>query len=196
MRTEPPPSLAVASGIIDPAIAAEEPPLDPPGVRSRFHGLRASSKSRFLVIAVAPNSGALVLPTTIAPAARSRSTWSESRATRLSLKTRQPWVVTRPAASSRSFTPSGHAFERPRFAALDARFGAARVGEQRIAVAHRDEGVELAVHRVDAVERRLHQLDGGELAAREQRGDLGERTAQQITHVGSPEAGRVYHRRP
>jgi hypothetical protein len=47
-----------------------------------------------------------------------------------------------------------------------------------IAVAHRDEGVELAVHRVDAVERGLHQLDGGEFAAREQRGDFGERKTQ------------------
>jgi hypothetical protein len=51
-RTEPPPSLAVASGSMPPAIAADEPPLEPPGVRSRFHGLRVTPKSRFFVIAV------------------------------------------------------------------------------------------------------------------------------------------------
>ncbi|MCZ7616976.1 MAG: hypothetical protein M5U32_01230 [Myxococcota bacterium] len=78
IRIEPPPSLAVTSGIIAPAIAAEDPPLEPPGVRSRFHGLRETPNSRFFVSAVCPNSGALVLPTTIAPAARSRATCTES----------------------------------------------------------------------------------------------------------------------
>jgi hypothetical protein len=51
-RTDPPPSLAVTSGITPPAIAAAEPPLDPPGVRSRFQGLRVTPKSRFFVRAV------------------------------------------------------------------------------------------------------------------------------------------------
>ena len=74
MRIDPPPSPAVTSGTRPAAIAADEPPLDPPGVRSRFHGLRVTPNSGFLVIAVAPNSGALVLPTTMAPAARSRAT--------------------------------------------------------------------------------------------------------------------------
>jgi hypothetical protein len=51
-RTEPPPSLAVAIGTTPPAIAADEPPLEPPGVRSRSHGLRVGPKSRFFVIAM------------------------------------------------------------------------------------------------------------------------------------------------
>ena len=38
---DPPPSLAVASGTIPAATAAAEPPLEPPGVRQRSHGLRA-----------------------------------------------------------------------------------------------------------------------------------------------------------
>lgn len=59
-------------------MAAAAPPLDPPGVRERSHGLRVTPKSRFLVMAVAPNSGRFVFPTTIAPAARSRDTWIES----------------------------------------------------------------------------------------------------------------------
>ena len=52
MRIEPPPSLAVTSGSMHAAIAADEPPLEPPGVSSRFHGLRVTPKSRFLVMAV------------------------------------------------------------------------------------------------------------------------------------------------
>ena len=51
-RTEPPPSLAVTSETTPPAIAADEPPDEPPGVRSRFHGLRDTPNSRFFVIAV------------------------------------------------------------------------------------------------------------------------------------------------
>ena len=38
--------------------------------------------------------------------------------------------------------------------------------------------------------------DARSAEARIQRGDFGERKTQQITHEGSPEAGRVYHRRP
>ncbi len=49
MRIEPPPSEPVASGTTPPAIAAELPPDDPPGVRSRFHGLRVGPNSTFLV---------------------------------------------------------------------------------------------------------------------------------------------------
>ena len=41
IRIEPPPSLAWASGTIPAATAAAEPPLDPPGERSRSHGFRA-----------------------------------------------------------------------------------------------------------------------------------------------------------
>ena len=52
MRTEPPPSEAVASGTMPPAMAAEEPPLEPPGVRSRFQGFRVGPKTRLWVNAV------------------------------------------------------------------------------------------------------------------------------------------------
>jgi hypothetical protein len=46
MRMEPPLSLPCAKGRIPAATAAAEPPLDPPAVRSRFHGLRVAPKSR------------------------------------------------------------------------------------------------------------------------------------------------------
>ncbi len=81
MRVDPPPSLAVAAGTSPAATAAALPPLDPPGVRLVSHGLRATPKTLVLVKLSVPNSGAAVLPTGTAPAARSRLTWTESAAT-------------------------------------------------------------------------------------------------------------------
>ena len=40
IRIEPPPSVAVAIGAIPAAIAAPEPPEEPPGEASRFQGFR------------------------------------------------------------------------------------------------------------------------------------------------------------
>ena len=42
MRIDPPPSPAVTSGMTLAAIAADEPPLEPPGLRSGFHGDRVT----------------------------------------------------------------------------------------------------------------------------------------------------------
>ena len=42
MRMLPPPSEALAKGTIPAATAAAAPPLEPPGVRSRSHGLRVA----------------------------------------------------------------------------------------------------------------------------------------------------------
>ena len=42
IRIEPPPSLPVQIGIMPTATAAAEPPDEPPGVRSGFHGLRVT----------------------------------------------------------------------------------------------------------------------------------------------------------
>ena len=46
---EPPPSVAVAMGTIPAAIAAADPPLDPPGLQSSAHGLRVTPNRRFAV---------------------------------------------------------------------------------------------------------------------------------------------------
>ncbi len=72
IRVDPPPSLAWANGTIPAATAAAEPPDDPPGVRVRSHGLRVAPNRRVSVDGRIPNSGSVVDPTTIAPAARSR----------------------------------------------------------------------------------------------------------------------------
>ncbi len=74
MRIEPPPSLPVATGSIPAATAAAEPPEEPPGVRSRSHGLRVGPLWRGSVVGRIPNSGRLVEPTMTKPASRRRCT--------------------------------------------------------------------------------------------------------------------------
>jgi len=74
MRMEPPPSVPMAIGPMPAATAALAPPLEPPGVRSRFQGLRVTPKMRLCVAPIQPIVGVLVLPSWIAPAAASRST--------------------------------------------------------------------------------------------------------------------------
>ena len=74
MRIEPPPSLPCASGTMPAATAAAEPPLEPPGVRSRSHGLRVGPVWRGSVVGRIPNSGRFVIPTITKPASRRRRT--------------------------------------------------------------------------------------------------------------------------
>ena len=72
------------------ARAAADPPLDPPAVRARFHGLRVAPKTALTVLGPKANSGVLVLPMTMAPAARSRSTTSASSSGTWSSKSLEP----------------------------------------------------------------------------------------------------------
>lgn len=69
-RVEPPPSLLVHSGTMAAAYAAAAPPEEPPGDFWGFQGLRVTPKTRLDVTAVCANSGVLVFPTGIAPAAQ------------------------------------------------------------------------------------------------------------------------------
>ena len=80
MRIEQPKSVPCASGTMPVATATAEPPDDPAGVSAGFHGLRVAPNSALLVFAPVANSGMLVLPSTIAPAALSRRTTSASSA--------------------------------------------------------------------------------------------------------------------
>src|SRR5688572_6078952 len=61
-RIDPARSLPSASGPRPAASAAAAPPLEPPGIRSRFHGLRVTPKTRLSVTPLQPNSGVFVLP--------------------------------------------------------------------------------------------------------------------------------------
>src|SRR5437764_7557582 len=73
IRIEPPASVPTANGEMPARTAAALPPLLPPGVRSRFHGLRVMPVNGESVAPFQPNSGVVVLPKKTAPAARSRA---------------------------------------------------------------------------------------------------------------------------
>ena len=190
MRIEPPPSEPVASGTSPAARAAADPPDEPPGVRSVSHGLRVMPKSRLDVSALAPSSGVLVLPTTTQPAARRRATKGESApAGASSLRSNDPWVVTKPVASSRSFTPIGMPANGPGSPpGRDRLVHQRRVGEGQVAV-DRHERPDGRVDRGDALERGLRQLASRHLL----RPDLGsERLDRGVAevHVSTSSARR------
>src|SRR5579859_6907580 len=73
MRIEPPASVPTASGQVPDKTATALPPLLPPGVRARSHGLRVIPVSGESVQPFQPNSGVVVLPKKTAPAARRRA---------------------------------------------------------------------------------------------------------------------------
>ena len=153
MRIDPPPSDPVASGTMPDAMAAAAPPDEPPGLWSRFHGLRVGPKVTLSVSAFQPSSGVLVLPTTTHPAARRRATRGESvTAAGPPAKTAEPCEVTKPAASSRSFTPMGMPASGPGSSPA----GHGVVDARRPPRARRrvdgHEGVHLGVERLDALE--------------------------------------------
>src|SRR5579863_7056487 len=106
MRIEPPPSDPVARGTMPEAMAAAAPPDEPPGLKARFQGLQVGPNTALSVSPFHPSSGVLVFPTTTQPAARRRATKGESAtSTGPPAKTAEPCDVTKPSASSRSFTP-------------------------------------------------------------------------------------------
>src|SRR5208283_5338374 len=72
-RIEPPVSVPSAPAHNPAATAAAEPPLDPPGTRSRSHGLRVFMKAEFSVDDPMANSSMFVFPIKTAPACLSFS---------------------------------------------------------------------------------------------------------------------------
>jgi len=78
-RIEPPMSLPMSSGASPAATAAAAPPLEPPGVRARSHGLFVRPKTGLSVCRSASSSETFVLPRTIAPACRIRRATVPSR---------------------------------------------------------------------------------------------------------------------
>ena len=75
------------------ATAAALPPLDPPGTRSVFHGLRVGPKAEFSVEEPNANSSMLALGTSSAPSARNRSMTVASYGERKPYKMREPQVI-------------------------------------------------------------------------------------------------------
>src|SRR5918997_4699659 len=68
MRIDPPASEPCATAARPPATAAALPPEEPPAFLLVAKGVLVGPKSRLSVVALWPNSGVLVLPSTIAPA--------------------------------------------------------------------------------------------------------------------------------
>ena len=82
LRTEPPVSVPSAAGAMPAASAAPEPLDEPPGCRSRFHGLRAGGQGRSNAGPPVANSCSATLPSSTAPASRSFFTTKASDAAR------------------------------------------------------------------------------------------------------------------
>ena len=70
MRMLPPVSVPIVAAASRAAIAAPEPPLEPPGMRVGFHGLRVGPKCGLFVVTPNANSCVLSLPSRTAPASR------------------------------------------------------------------------------------------------------------------------------
>src|SRR5262249_32875495 len=77
-RRDPPRSEPWARGPMPVATPTAAPPLEPPQVSAGFQGLRVAPNTALKVFPPAPNSGLLVLPITMAPAALSRWTTRSS----------------------------------------------------------------------------------------------------------------------
>ncbi len=107
MRVEPPPSVATANGTRPAATATAEPPELPPDVRSPRQALRVRPNNGASVRHCWPNSGVVVLPTTMAPACFNRATTTASVSGTWSLNISEPQVVRMPAVGTRSFTATG-----------------------------------------------------------------------------------------
>ncbi len=127
-RSEPPRSEPWASWPMPVARATAPPPVEPPQVSAGFHGLRVGPKTALKVLAPAPNSGVLVLPRTIAPAAFRRSTTTASSSGTRCSKIFEPSVVRMPFVDVRSLidtgTPWSGPSEAPRRSAAVARLAA------------------------------------------------------------------------
>src|SRR5262249_31324019 len=72
-RTEPPLSVPSAHTASPAATAAADPPEDPPGTVSRFHGLWTGPYAEFSFDEPMANSSQFVLPTRTVPCARRRA---------------------------------------------------------------------------------------------------------------------------
>src|SRR6202051_5010466 len=99
-RTEIAPSLPMPIGDMPAAIAADSPPDEPPGVRSRFQGLLVRPVTRLSVYVQPENSGRLVFIMGMPPAALNRATAVASLSGTFPAKSLDPRWVRTPAVSN------------------------------------------------------------------------------------------------
>src|SRR6266851_2850737 len=121
-RIEPPVSGPSAHGASPSATAAALPPEEPPGTRSRSHGLRTGPKPEFSLEDPIANSSWLVFASRLAPAPVRREMTVAVYGGRYPSRIRDPdWLGT-PSVQKRSLTASG---TPARGAGVGARSGAA-----------------------------------------------------------------------
>ena len=106
-------SVPIDSGAMPAATQAAAPPLEPPGIRSRSHGLRVGKKAEFSFEPPIANSSRFVRPISTASAACSFATTVASYGGRKFSSIREPQVVSSPSAQSRSLTATGSPPSRP-----------------------------------------------------------------------------------
>src|SRR3954466_12994328 len=104
---DPPVSVPIAIGASKAATAAADPPPDPPGIRSRSHGLWVGPYAECSVEDPIANASMLVLPRIGTPAARSRATTVASYGGTQPSRIRDPQVVGSPRVVSTSLTAIG-----------------------------------------------------------------------------------------
>src|SRR4051812_43198330 len=112
-RIEPPVSVPMDKGAIDAAIAAAEPPLDPPGIRVVSQGLRVGKKAEFSFEPPIANSSMFVLPISTASAAFSLAMTVASYGGRKFSSIFEPHVVGSPAVQSTSLIATGRPASLP-----------------------------------------------------------------------------------
>src|SRR5690349_21314014 len=100
-------SEPVAS-VVDPAASdAPDPPLEPPGEKSVFHGLRVTPQSFVHVTGALETSGVVVLACTIPPASMIRCTNAAVSVATTSRSGSEPRVLRCPAIGASSLTATG-----------------------------------------------------------------------------------------
>ena len=173
------------------ATAAAEPDDEPPGVCSRFHGLRVGAGSRNA------NCVVCVLPRMIAPLARSICTDGASCVGRRCAHAFAPAVVGMPSTSKMSLMPTGMPCSGPRSLPRFRLFLAQRRLRARARFVDVDPRLERRVERADAREARLDERDGRQRAALDrvaggdggQRGRVRRATASGTSRSAADEVG-------
>src|SRR5262245_43096482 len=123
-RIEPPVSVPVAADMKRAATAAAEPPDDPPGTQSPFHGLRTGPYQLVSFDEPIANSSMLVLPIVTQPAAASRATTVASYGATKLLRIFEPQLVCTPCVQKMSLCAMGMPASVPPLPAASARSAA------------------------------------------------------------------------
>jgi len=133
-RIDPPVSVPNDSGTPLDATVAAEPPEEPPGTRSRSHGLCVAPNAECSVEEPMANSSRFVLPTITAPASLSFCTTVQSTIGMNPSSIFEAALVWMPFVESRSFTATGIPVSGPALPEASARSAAAASSRARSSV--------------------------------------------------------------